>query len=490
MKLLPLLFLSLISLPALRAQIVADAVRYSNTTNIGTARHYAVGGAMAALGGDFGVISTNPASLGIFRKSELTLTPAYTFQKTDAAFRNDNNVTTRNNGQFILSNVGMVIHTAPISRSIRAVNIALGYNHIGSFNDDLAFSGRSFGSIADRWIERADGLRPDQLDNFETGLAFDFGAIYDLDNDLLYDADVFPQDQVQKDQVVERSGGLNDFTIALGINLKDKLMIGASLGVPFVNYEEEKTYIESDEQDEIPIFNELVFGESLLTTGIGVNLKLGLNYVITQSLRVGAYVHTPTRMTLTDQFSTSLTNDFTEPGRDRVRIGGDSPEALFEYRLSTPWRIGGGLGYIINRKGFISADIEYVDFSSNRFDLTYASDNPDDAIFQDELNGRISDQLTSALNIRVGGELALQKFRARAGVSYRGQPEESAEADIISYRAGLGYRGDKYFLDFAYSLTDRGLSIYEPYEVVVSDRQIVEVERIDHLMMLTLGLKF
>jgi len=445
---------------------------------------------MAALGGDFGVISTNPASLGIFRKSELTLTPSYTLQKTDAGFRNSGNTTTNNNGQFILSNVGMVIHVEPISRTVRGLNIALGYNHIGSFNDDLAFSGGSFGSIADRWIERADGLRPDQLDNFETGLAFDFGAIYDLDGDLLYDADVFPQDQVQKEQIVERSGGMNDFTIALGVNLKDKLMIGASLGIPFVNYDEEKTYTESDEDDMIPIFNELVFSESLLTTGIGVNLKLGLSYVVTQSLRLGAYVHTPTRMSLTDQFSTSLTNDFTEPGRDRVRIGGDSPEAVFEYRLSTPWRMGAGVGYIINRKGFISADVEYVDYSNNKFDLTYASDDPQDALFESELNGRIDDQLTSSINIRVGGELALQKFRARAGISYRGQPEVSAEADILSYRAGLGYRGDKYFIDFAYSLTDRGLSIYEPYTVVAADRQIIEVERIDHLMMLTMGLKF
>ena len=57
------------------AQNVDDALRYSNIYYGGTARFMSMGGAFTALGGDISSLSQNPAGLGVFRSSEMTITP-------------------------------------------------------------------------------------------------------------------------------------------------------------------------------------------------------------------------------------------------------------------------------------------------------------------------------------------------------------------------------------------------------------------------------
>lgn len=49
----------------------------------GTARYVGMGGAMEALGADISTISSNPAGIGLFRKSQITLT-AGVIAQTDA----------------------------------------------------------------------------------------------------------------------------------------------------------------------------------------------------------------------------------------------------------------------------------------------------------------------------------------------------------------------------------------------------------------------
>ena len=59
----------------IHAQDLADALRYSNIAVSGTARAGAMGNAFGALGGDFTSASINPAGIGLYRSSELTITP-------------------------------------------------------------------------------------------------------------------------------------------------------------------------------------------------------------------------------------------------------------------------------------------------------------------------------------------------------------------------------------------------------------------------------
>ena len=55
------------------AQNELDALRYSNTGTGGTARSYAMANAFGALGADLSAFHINPAGLGLYRKSEVSI---------------------------------------------------------------------------------------------------------------------------------------------------------------------------------------------------------------------------------------------------------------------------------------------------------------------------------------------------------------------------------------------------------------------------------
>ena len=58
------------------AQNIDDVVRYSQTNTGGTALSLGMGGATGAVGGDFSSTSINPAGLGLYRQSELVISPS------------------------------------------------------------------------------------------------------------------------------------------------------------------------------------------------------------------------------------------------------------------------------------------------------------------------------------------------------------------------------------------------------------------------------
>ena len=58
------------------AQTEIDALRYSKSDIVGTARFSAMAGAYGALGADFTTLSYNPAGIGFYQFSELTFTPS------------------------------------------------------------------------------------------------------------------------------------------------------------------------------------------------------------------------------------------------------------------------------------------------------------------------------------------------------------------------------------------------------------------------------
>lgn len=60
-----------------RGQSEEDALRFSNLLPGGTARSWALGGAIGAVGADPGSVTTNPAGLGLYNTSEFSLTPQF-----------------------------------------------------------------------------------------------------------------------------------------------------------------------------------------------------------------------------------------------------------------------------------------------------------------------------------------------------------------------------------------------------------------------------
>ncbi len=479
-------FLCFVSLAT--AQNSTDALRYSMFEFGGTARSVGTGGALGALGADFSVLSTNPAGLGWYRRSEFVFTPGITSTNAESVLLSGTNFgfADDNRTVFNISSLGTVIASRPRRNpDWRTFNFAIGFNRVADFNERFTFSGQSVGSIVDRFQEIANSEAG--LNDFESEIAFNAEALYDFDDDGFYNTDfeLNPEAIIDRQQTVISKGSISEMGLSLSANYQERILIGATLGLPFVNFTEEKRYRETDRGDgpdgNVPFFDDLEYREQLTTTGIGVNLKMGIIIRPNQSFRLGVAVHTPTAYRLEDNYFASMTYDFTDDGQ--AFTGRDSLDGLFEYRLRTPWRIIGSAGLILGKTGFLSGEVEWTDYTNNRFN--FGSFNAEEVVANDS----IATTLSSAMNIRLGGELVYEIFRFRAGLGLQYSPYANDNTLNNTFSFGLGLREKSFFMDFAYRLQTFAEG-YIPYLTSQAPQQLVDNELRTNQFLLTFGFKF
>lgn len=476
----------------LHAQTTSDALRYSSYSVGITARSLGAGGALGALGADFSVSSTNPAGLAWYRSSEFVFSPSFFTQKTTATLTNDEDLPSYEDSRtnFNLNTIGFVANSQPRNPDWRTSNFAIGLNRLANFHRDFFFRGTSEGSLLDRFKEQANS---GSISDFESGLAIDSDALYDFDGDGFYetDFDLSPGALVEREQEVIARGAINELVFSLAGNYKDRLLIGATVGIPFLSYRESKTYLESDPGEGVDgnvlFFDDLEFGESLTTTGVGVNLKLGMIYRASQELRLGLAAHTPTAFTMEDSYNSNMNYRYTVYDLENQPLSLDgsaeSPDGIFNYRLQTPWRIIGSVAYLYQKMGFLSAEIELVDYANNRFKYDGFTDE------ELEVNDDIAKTLGTAWNLRLGGELAYEVFRFRVGYGLEQSPFENDDTMNSAFSFGAGLRWDNSFLDFGYRRSTIKES-YIPYQTFDTPEQIVDQDIQQSQLLLTLGFRF
>jgi hypothetical protein len=479
------LFLILIWPFCIRAQTVQDALRFSSFDPAGTARSLGVNGTMGALGADFSVINTNPAGLAWYRRGEFTITPGFSFPKAESRllYGDFNESQRESRQQFNIGSLGYVAFSDPMGPDWRSFNIALGITQLQNFNRRIYFEGDSPGSVVDRFLEIANS--GEGLNNLESAMAYDAAAIYDLNDDGFYEHDfeLAPNALIRRKQTINTSGALNEMTLAAGANYKDIVMIGASIGIPFLNYAEEKNYDEEDRNQEIPFFDNLQLFERLATTGVGINARLGVIVRPIQALRLGVAVNTPTRFVLSDTYFSSLTYNYTESGSARTSSG-QTPDGSFNYALLSPWRFSGQAAFIAGKAGFVSLEAEYVNYSRARF--RYRDFPVDEA----DVNSRISNQLQSVLNLRLGAEASYDIFRLRAGIGLHPTAVVAEDQLPISLSTGAGIRVKGFFTDLGYRFSRRPDISYSPYLTTQAPQQLVSSRVTNHQLLLTLGFRF
>lgn len=484
-------------LTGVSAQNFNDALRYSNFQPLGTARFIGAGSALGPLGADYSVMSTNPAGIAWLRRSEFSFTPGQyiTSRKSSLVNGSGNRDFTDRASRFTFPQAGLVIAGGG-GYNFRTFNFGIGINRLADFNEDVFYRGNSSGSILDRFVEQANSSIG--LDDFEAGLAFDAEALLQDNNGLYFsDFENAANAVIQREQQVERSGSITELSFGMGGNFRERVLWGLSVGIPIVKYTEEKTYSETDVNGEVPFFDNLSFTENLTTTGAGANLKLGVIVRANQGLRFSLAVHTPTAYQLSDTFSTAMVYNYTFKG-SAEQGEATSPDGSFQYNLRTPWRFMGGVGRVFDRTGFLSAELEYVNYGNNAFGY---DDFPED---EARVNGTITDNLGSAINLRVGGEYnvsdfptlrigeeyAIKNLALRGGITAQSNIEQTDEDGLgFTYSAGMGIRGRAVFLDLAYRLQGQGYT-YVPYNTVVAPRQEVTVDGATHLATVTLGFRF
>ena len=81
---------SLFTALSVNAQETYENAKLAGEDLNGTARYVGMGGAMEALGADISTIGTNPAGLGLFRHSNISLSGGFVMQTNGKDFANGN----------------------------------------------------------------------------------------------------------------------------------------------------------------------------------------------------------------------------------------------------------------------------------------------------------------------------------------------------------------------------------------------------------------
>jgi len=434
-----------------------DALRYSQFYSGGTARSVALGGAFGALGGDFYSVSQNPAGLGIYRGSELTFTPELFYSRVNARYNGNSEEDLKYNFNF--NNIGYVSSFDLGDNGIVSGSFAFGFNKLHNYHENIRIEGpNTQSSLADMFVESANNgegfgpVDPVYLLPFTEGLFFD-GGIIDLDTNGFYylNTDIRNENgeiDIDQQNILERSGKMNEWVFSLGFNYEHIVYFGASFSMIPIDFKENSSFHESDGgAGGIEYFR---YNESLSVSGTGFTGKLGIIVKPVSILRMGFAYHLPVSYYLSDVYYADLRSYEVDQIIYPIDEFGERIDyASYEYRIVTPAKAVGSLGIMIGKFALLSSDIEFINYAGMR--LTDASDGYD---FSDE-NKTVREIYRKNLNIKTGVEFRLGMLYLRGGFGYYGSPyktsEPNADAYKLSYSGGLGVRNKNFFIDFALS---------------------------------------
>ena len=422
-----------------------EAFTFSQADYLGTARFMGAGGAFGATGGDFSALSTNPAAIGLFKRYEVSFTPmSLNFGFTDNYYYG--NKSSAQKFKYTVPQAGIVM-----SRSIHRDNewkswqFGFGYNRIMDYNNTFRANAKVNSTIADMIVPHANGIDYHNLTG-DASLAW-YGFLIDTlpgTHDQYYS--FYHNHDIDQSALVVRSGAIDEMTLSFGGNYGDKLYIGATLGIPFLEFKENTTYMETpSDVDQIAGINSYTLYSTQRNTGTGVNLKLGIIYQPASFIRIGAAFHTPTYYwKVKDNFYREIVTQLSNGTNLDY-----SYENYNSFTLSTPLKFNVGASFLIAKRAFISAEYEFQDYGmASLYDDNY------DYVYE---NDAIRSKFGIAHYIRVGGEVNItQGFALRAGYRLKTSPYKMTDSPYNNtthfISAGLGFRGKIVFGDLAYVL--------------------------------------
>ena len=471
-----LLLSSLFISSIIYAQVPEDAIRYSFYPQSGTARNMAVGGVMGSLGGDINATFVNPAGLGFYKTNEFVITPGFFLNNNKAQFRNTNSKNNKNSLGFGTS--GWVFGHSNSNNSQNSSALSIAITQTASFNNEVRYKGlNNFSSFSEQFAEEfaKSGLTIGQVLDVNSPLPYTAAPAlftYLIDTvtingikqvkgapEYILDA----RGALQQEMIKKTKGGISELAIGFAHNTKDKWFIGATLGIPLVNYSSNTFFKESDTSlNTSNHFKQFEYTDEFTTKGIGLNAKLGIIYRPQDYIRLGFAVHTPTYMFLQDTRTTTLTTEVENPVQTfsvSSQTFTNSQPGAAEYIQSTPFKAIISASYVFKevkdvskQKGFISADIEYVHHKGSRFSSNNETVTDEEKVYYKALNRVVKTDYKGNFNFKVGGELKFNIIMARLGFAYYGNPYKDAayKANRMLLSGGLGYRNKGFFVDVTY----------------------------------------
>lgn len=481
-----LLAATLFSLPV-AAQETYENANLTSTDLNGTARYVGMGGAMEALGADVSTIGSNPAGIGLFRRSQLSVSGGLLMQSNGKEYGDGK----KTNASF--DQIGFVYTT----RASRGSNLNFGFNYTKGKNFDflLNASGKlGNGSQNNQSYlkhvlgsENYGGFDVRKKDDAYIGFAspqanFASWTWNQLDylyfNTLLPDATTagkfnnYLADSYTFDKASTGYVGNYDFNISGSI--QDQFYLGLTFGLKDVHYDSESRYNErlSNGVGDVSVLDI----RRINGTGFDITAGIIVRPIASSPFRIGAYVKTPTWYDLTTSNVTRIDRNTNTGGKNDW---GKVPNS-YDYKLWTPWKFGLSLGHTVGNYLALGLTYEFEDHSTldsrindggyyNDYYGTYYETSSADK----SMNKHTKQALKGVSTLKMGAEykptsnLALRLGYNYISPKYNKDAQKdptivspgsaySSSTDFVNWDStnrftfGIGYQINKFNVDLAY----------------------------------------
>ena len=464
----------------------------------GTARYVGMGGAMEALGADISTIGTNPAGLGLFRHSNLSVSGGLLMQSNGKEFANGN----KTNASF--DQIGGVYSTRTGAKSF--LNFGFNY-HKGKNFDYILNAANSLNGSSQNKQSFIKGLLGDEgrggffIDrdpktNANVGYsdlnkksnAYTFSQI-----DYLYWNTLIPTNNPTKpydydggkDYTFNRAhnGYIGNYDFSISGNLNDRVYLGVTFGIKDVHY---NAYSEYSENLVSGARASVADNRSITGSGFDVTAGVIVRPIESSPFRIGAYVKTPTWYDLTTSNTTSLIDYRNYGAANNSKYVNNS----YDYKIWTPWKFGFSLGHTIGSSLALGATYEYEDYSRINTRINdggyidyWTGSYYDSSIADTQMNNHTREVLKAVSTLKLGVEYKpTTNLSLRAGYNYvspmyvsDGQKDPglsslgtsyASATDYTNWKAtnrftlGVGYQIDKFNIDLAYQYSSQAGDFY------------------------------
>ena len=367
--------MSLATLPMTAQETYENAKLLGEDLN-GTARYVGMGGAMEALGADISTISSNPAGIGLFRRSAVSASFGLKMQGGNQSFDGQSKTTAS------FDQIGFVISTQTRRNSF--LNFSFNFHKGKNFNQILSASNRiNRGSSQDLSFQKKER---DNVSNGGFNLALDKNNEYigyeNPESDRTaqtfsqtdyLNCNVFIPTEVDKEIEFKHceasdytfgrktSGYIGNYDFNVSGNIHDIVYLGIDFGIKDVRYKDYSIYNEAliDKYD--AAVGNATYSDERQIRGTGFDVALGVivRPIESSPFRFGVSVKTPTWYNLTTENYTTVKNTSKSGLYDNGKI-----REAYDFKLYTPWKFGVSLGHTVGNYLALGASFDYEDYGA------------------------------------------------------------------------------------------------------------------------------
>ena len=435
--------LSLITLltTAIYPQTINDALRLGYTGIGSSARALGMGNSYIGLSDDATAGFFNPAGFGLLKKMEFSGGLGYSNFSNDATLNsNSSAIGQSSNNTASSTTLDRVSFAFPFPTVRGSLVFGLSYQNTKDFNGALSFNGLNPNSSFIGFLAANNPKLTAQL--HLSSPTSNYASEFTLLNGPL-----------NQSGNILNSGGINNWTLSGAIEIYKNLFVGLNVNIISGSFESNSDYYEDatantfkgvvDTTDPASVNFQTFYLNKLLKWDItGWDAKLGILYQLNRMSRFGLTIQFPKTFSIKESFTVNGYSKFANQRYDLNQQ--DFSYNDLQYDIVTPFEIGAGFSF--NIIGLIlSAQGTLIDYSQLKFD------NPDGIILTSadiaDLNKRIKNDLTAAVNYNFGAEYTIPAvgLRVRAGFfvqpsAYKGDP---ASFDKKYITAGIGFLAEE-----------------------------------------------